>query len=79
MSLTLDEAVALRRASEAVVTDLLASLEDAGLSRVCDENPAKGFPPVTSQSVLQCIKTVLGETDFHHEFATRDLGVLEAR
>lgn len=77
MSVSLEDAIVLRRDSEAVVTDLLAGLDDDSLSRVCNENPAKGFPPVTSHTVLRCVKTVLNEADAHHGFATRDLAVLE--
>jgi hypothetical protein len=78
-SVSLDEAIALRRSSQSVVDGVLAGLDQDGLSRVCAANPARGFPPVTEFPVLRCLLTVLNEESAHHEFAVRDLAVLEGR
>jgi hypothetical protein len=78
-SVTLDETIALRRSAQSVVDGVLAGLDADGLARVCDANPARGFPPVTTHEVRRCLLTVFNEEDFHHNFAVRDLAVLEAR
>ncbi len=74
-----DEVLGARRDRQALVARLLDELGDEDLSRVCDENPAFGYPPGTTVPVVQCLHTVLGEEWAHHEYAVRDLTVLESR
>ena len=69
----------LRGDAQATVDGVLAELDDQGLLRVCDANPAPGFPPDTAHTVLRCLRVVLNEESAHHEFATRDLATLEGR
>lgn len=75
----LQDALALRREAQGTVDRVLAELDEAGLARICGANPAPGFPPETTQPVLRCIRTVLGEESAHCDFANRDLAVLEVR
>jgi len=76
---SLAEALGLRSDAQAQVDGVLAELDDAGLLRVCDANPAPGFPPDTTQTVLRCLRVVLNEESAHHDFASRDLAALEDR
>lgn len=76
---SLDDALRLRSQAQATVDDVLADLDDAGLLRICEANPAPGFPPDTSQTVLRCLRIVLNEESAHHDFAARDLLALEGR
>lgn len=76
---SLPDALRLRSDAQAQVDGVLADLDEAGLLRVCDANPAPGFPPDTAQTVLRCVRVVLNEESAHHEFASRDLTALEGR
>jgi len=78
-SVGLQDALAVRRDAQATVDRLLAELDDDGLARVCDPNPAPGFPPTTEHTVLRCLRVVLNEESLHHSFATRDLATIEGR
>jgi hypothetical protein len=77
-AVTLDEALELRRDAQGVVDRVLGELDEDGLARVCDANPAPGFPPQTTHAVLRCLKVVLNEELAHNQFAARDLAKLEA-
>ena len=79
VELSMDAAISLRADSQATVDDLLTSLDDDGLLRLCDVNPARGFPPDTTHTVLRCVQVVLNEESAHHAFARRDLAAIEAR
>ncbi|HEU4842134.1 MAG TPA: DinB family protein [Ilumatobacteraceae bacterium] len=74
-----DEVLTARRERQALVDRLLAGLADADLERVCGENAAFGFPPVSTVPVIQCLHTVLDEEWAHHGYAVRDLTALESR
>jgi hypothetical protein len=74
---TFDEVFVVRRESQSVVEKLLADLTQDGLSRVCDENPAPGFPPTTTFPVLRCLQVLLAEEWAHHGYAVRDLQEIE--
>lgn len=76
---SLQDALRLRGEAQAAVDGVLADVDDEGLLRVCDANPAPGFPPDTAQSVLRCLRVVLNEESAHHDFAIRDLATLEGR
>lgn len=74
---TLSEAITLRRDAQGTVDRVLDTADEEGLSRICDRNPARGFPPDTSQTVRRCLQVVLNEESAHHGFASRDLASLE--
>jgi uncharacterized damage-inducible protein DinB len=74
-----DDILEARHEAQRVVDALLADLTQDGLSRICDQNPATGFPPSTTDPVLRCLHTLLNEEWSHHGYAVRDLEVLEQR
>ena len=73
------DSLAVRRDAQRLADRVLDELDEDGLSRVCDPNPARGFPPETTQTVRRCLQVVLNEELAHHSFANRDLATLEAR
>ena len=74
---SLEEVLDVRRDRMRVVREVLEGLGPAELTRICDANPAPGFPPSTTMPVGFCIDVVIGEEWAHHGFATRDLTILE--
>jgi hypothetical protein len=75
---SLAETLAVREARVATVRELLARADAAELDRVCGQNEATGYPPETQHTVLQCVHTVIDEEWAHHQYAVRDLAVLES-
>jgi DinB superfamily/Pentapeptide repeats (8 copies) len=75
---TLDEVLAARNDRMATVRTILAGISAGELARRCDQNPAAGYPPETTQTVLACFHVVFDEEWAHHQFAVRDLAALEA-
>jgi hypothetical protein len=73
---TLDEVLAARDDRMATVRALLAGISDDELARRCEVNPAPGYPPETTQTVLACLHIVFDEEWAHHQFAVRDLDAL---
>jgi hypothetical protein len=67
-----------RLSRQSVVGAVLAELTDADLLRLCERNPAPGYPeePV---AVHRCLRVVMNEECEHRRYAERDLAVLEAR
>ena len=70
---SLDEVVAVRRAKQERVGDLLRDVTDAELHRTV------ASPNGGETTVLHCLHVVLNEEWWHHQYAARDLAVLEAR
>lgn len=70
LNVTLDAAIQLRVDAQATVTSLLDGLDEGALLRPCGQRG--------EHTVVGCVKTVLNEVDLHHQFAVRDLTVLEA-
>ncbi|HEX4866417.1 MAG TPA: DinB family protein [Acidimicrobiales bacterium] len=68
---SLDEVLAVRRERQQRLTDLLATATDDDLHRTV-ANPNGG-----DTTVLHCVHVVLNEEWWHHQYATRDLAVLE--
>jgi DinB superfamily/Pentapeptide repeats (8 copies) len=62
----------MRRMREAV--DSITADE---LARVCVQNPHAGYPPNTRHTVLECLHVVFSEEWDHHQYAMRDLDVVE--
>jgi DinB superfamily len=76
---SLGEALEVREERMRGVSDIVHGLTGDDLRRICAPNPAPGFPPSTTVPVGVCLDVVIGEEWAHHEFATRDLLLLEAR
>jgi hypothetical protein len=75
----LDTVLEVRSLRLALVSDVVDHASPDELQRVCTQNPAVGYPPDTGHRVLDCVWTVLDEEWWHHQFATRDLEMLEHR
>jgi hypothetical protein len=75
----LDTVVEVRALRLALVSDVVEHASPDELQRVCAQNSTIGYPPDTEHRVLDCVWTVLDEEWWHHQFATRDLEVLEHR
>jgi len=73
----LDTVVDVRASRFALVERVARQASSDELERVCDHNPAAGYPLETQHRVLDCIWTVLDEEWWHHQYATRDLETLE--
>jgi hypothetical protein len=72
----LDEVLAVRAEQIARLRDYLSSATEADLSTVMTPPDPSGHPQGTHQ-VLHCFQVVLNEEWWHHQYATRDLAVLE--
>ena len=76
---SLAEALDVREERMRGVSDIVHGLTGDDLRRTCAPNPAAGFPPSTTIPVGVCLDVVIGEEWAHHEYAARDLQVLELR
>jgi hypothetical protein len=74
----LAEVLVVRDERWAEVRSYLAGVSENELSRTCAQNPVSGYPSDTQVTVRGCLGVVLNEEWWHHQFATRDLTVLEA-
>jgi DinB superfamily/Pentapeptide repeats (8 copies) len=75
---TFEEVLDARADRLSVVRNLLAGISTEELARRCDQNPAPGYPPETTQTVVDCIHVVIDEEWAHHRYAVRDLDALTA-
>ena len=76
---TFDEVLPVRLERMAAVRRVVDDLTPAEYVRVCDQNPAPGYPAQTVVPVGFCLGVVLNEEWEHHQYAVRDLEVLERR
>lgn len=75
---TLGEVVAVRKARAARVRAHLATLSEDNLRvRVGGPWDPPGVPPERRARVIDCFRVVFREEWWHHQFATRDLTVIE--
>lgn len=70
---TLDEILAVRRERQERLADFLRTITDADLQRTI------ASPNGGETTLLHCVHVVLNEEWWHHQYATRDLAVLEPR
>jgi len=70
---SLDEVLEVRQERQRRITDLLRDASDADLHRTV------ASPNGGETTVLHCVHVVLNEEWWHHQYAARDLTVLEAR
>lgn len=68
---TLDEVLAVRRERQERLRELLRTATDADLTRTI------ASPNGGETTLLHCVHVVLNEEWWHHQYATRDLAVLE--
>jgi hypothetical protein len=76
---SLDEVLALRADRMAGVRSVMAELADERLLEMTEPVPPPGYPASDSYAVTRCLNAVLNEEWWHHQYAIRDLDVLEAR
>ena len=74
----LDSVLQVRAGKFARVGTYLSSASDAALQTVVSPPDHSGWPP-TNFPVIYCFRVVLHEEWWHHQFALRDLAVLETR
>jgi DinB superfamily/Pentapeptide repeats (8 copies) len=70
------EILAARADRMAVMRRIVSGLTDADMGRLCKRSPAPGYPD-EERTVAECIAVVMDEEIEHHQFAVRDLAVLE--
>ena len=75
---TFDQVMAVRADRLATVRDFLASATQADLDRERAPNTAPGWPPPAVRTATECLRVLLNEEWAHHQFAVRDLAVVEA-
>jgi hypothetical protein len=76
---SLDEVLEARADRMGEVRELIAGSTQEDLDGICLTNPADGYPAETGHRMIACLWTVIDEEWAHHQYATRDLAVLEAR
>jgi hypothetical protein len=74
-----DEVMTVREGRLATVRAFLASVTQSELDRERAPNPAPGFPPPAARTAIECLRVLLNEEWAHHQFAIRDLAVIEAQ
>lgn len=74
----LDDVLAVRAQRRARLDAYLATATDDELAEVVTPPDATGHPQ-GHFTVLACFRVVLNEEWWHHQYATRDLAILEAR
>lgn len=60
------------------VRDFVAGVTREELDRVRQPNQVPGWPPPAAHSATCCLHVVFGEEWNHHQFAIRDLAIIEA-
>jgi hypothetical protein len=75
----LDEVLAVRADRLGLVRRLAETLTDAELGRRGPDPEEPGYPPDTDHSMGECLRVVFDEEWCHHQYAIRDLAVLESR
>lgn len=75
---SLDEVLAAHTERLAQVAEFLATATQEDLDRPRASNPAAGHPPPADRPPVRCLHTILNEEWTHHQFAIRDLAIIEA-
>jgi hypothetical protein len=73
-----DEVVEARAGRVAQVRAFVGALTQDDLDRVREPNDAPGWPPPAARTARSCLLVLLDEEWAHHQFAIRDLAVIEA-
>ena len=75
---TFEETVVLWHSRSHQVTEFLATATVDVLGRECVPNEGPLWPPIApGTTAVRCIRVVLNETWAHHQFAQRDLDIVE--
>ncbi|HET8660673.1 MAG TPA: DinB family protein [Micromonosporaceae bacterium] len=72
------DVAAARAGRVAAVRGFLAAATQADLDRVRPPNPAPGWPPPQPRTATSCLHVLFNEEWTHHQFAVRDLALIEA-
>ena len=75
---SLAEVLEVRAGRMALVRGIVEKVTNADLGRMCLRSPAPGYPE-EERAVAECLAVVMQEECEHHQFAVRDLAVLESR
>jgi hypothetical protein len=75
---TFEQVLEVRAQRIAHVRALLAGITQDDLDRVREPNPAPGWPPPAPRPAIECLHVLFNEEWAHHQFAVRDLAVIEA-
>ncbi len=74
---SLDEVLAARDDNFAMIRDTLAELDEERFQSTPEPQQTPGYPPGTEErSVVRCLRAIVNEEWWHHQYATRDLAVL---
>jgi hypothetical protein len=73
---SVDEVYALRAERLAMVRSYLDTVTQADLDAV-REPGTPGWPPPAPRSALSCLQVILNDEWAHHQFAVRDLAIIE--
>jgi len=75
---TFDEIVAVRNGRIEWLRSYLSTVTQEELERVREPNLAPGWPPPGARTALHCLNVIFNEEWAHHQFAVRDLAIIEA-
>jgi hypothetical protein len=73
------EVTRVRADRMAQVREFLTTFTQDDLDRVREPNDAPGWPPPAARSAIECLHVLFNEEWTHHQFAVRDLDVLDSR
>jgi hypothetical protein len=76
---SLDEVLELRRDRMATVREVLARLTAEQLAGETTPVTEPGYPESVAHPVERCVGAIVNEEWYHHQYAIRDLAVLEGR
>jgi hypothetical protein len=74
---TFAEVAAVRADRMARVRDFVAGINQEELNRVRQPNPVPGWPPPAARTATSCLHVLFGDEWAHHQFAVRDLAIIE--
>jgi hypothetical protein len=74
---TVDEVLEVRAGRIAHVRNLLATMTQEDLDRVPEPDPEPGWPARKPRSAAACLRVVFNDEWAHHQFAVRDLAIIE--
>jgi hypothetical protein len=75
---SLDEVLVVRAERFDQVRAFLAGATQADLEQLREPTPAPGWPPPAPRTAIECLHVVFNEEWAHHQFAVRDLTIIEA-
>ena len=73
-----EDVVRARASRVAMVRSFLESVTQDDLDRVREPNTAPGFPPPEARTATSCLHVIFSDEWAHHQFAIRDLAILES-